>query len=457
MGEFRRLVHQPWETYRTPLGRQRGVPEYDCLAVPQYDLEDVPDDSYPQTYFRWDGRHADEDVGVHVPYFHAERLPSHPQDTHPASRFSRDGLGKHSTLMAIEMVDDKGRQGAGFDGEGAAEIDMFQRAQREGRQHFARLRGAYHYRKRTFIEYADLREVRTLESQLGEGGAMTEHDASREPVPEKAGVRHDERRADRLYRRGHYCAETQKGNLSDYLVNKEGTIKIADISGGRPFERYRNDGTVNVFRQLIADKEATPPEVVVSSRYNTSFDPEEASVFCIGHLVGKLLFAKSSHRHLSPESLKIVRHATAADPAQRPTLNELMVHSWIIFPPPPSAVYQPPSHQPAPQQKPRPVVVRPAPRAAAPLCVHQPPHYGGPLHNPPPIAPMGIPMHPAHIPTHLKSSQPPPPAVPIPPRFPPAGAGMRPLIAPLAPQHAPHGYGPPPPHWTPTPPGMIPN
>ncbi|CEM29592.1 unnamed protein product [Vitrella brassicaformis CCMP3155] len=320
MGEFRRLFHQPWETYRTPVGRERGVPEYDCLAVPQYDLEDVPDDSFPQTYFRWDGRHADEDVGTHGvpwPYFHAERLPSHPQDSHPASRFSRDGLGKRSTLMAIDIVEERGRDSMA---RVQREIDMFQRAQREGRKHFARLRGAYHYRKRTFMEYEDMRGWRTLDSQLGEGAGrvMSERDASR--WARQLIETHKELRGMRYYH--------GQGNRREYLVDKEGTIKLADVGTGA-FARYRNDGTVNVFRQRVTNNKATPPEVVVSSRYNTSFDPEKASVFCIGHLVGNFLSAKTSPRPLSPGAIDFVRHATAADPSQRPTLDELMVHSCL--------------------------------------------------------------------------------------------------------------------------------
>ncbi|CEL92622.1 unnamed protein product [Vitrella brassicaformis CCMP3155] len=104
-GRFRRSFHLPDECHRTQMGLARGLGTYDYLRAPQFDLEDVHNDSYSRTYFDLPEKYKYDQTtqtGIGAAdtfYLPAQRKTTHPQDTTCSSR--KDGLGQRSSLTEM--------------------------------------------------------------------------------------------------------------------------------------------------------------------------------------------------------------------------------------------------------------------------------------------------------------------------------------------------------------------
>ncbi|CEL92623.1 unnamed protein product [Vitrella brassicaformis CCMP3155] len=213
-------------------------------------------------------------------YFPAERLANHPQDTCRSSR--KDGLGQHSTLA---QVPNRGQvMGDDWMGRVQRQVGVLERAEWKGMSHFAKLRGVYHYREWSFCEFEDMDSYSTLHGRLfARKAPMSEHEAhhwTRQLVETQ-----QELKKLRVY--------VGSWDLKDYLVDGSGTVKIADMNGGRHFHPYSQ---------------------------NILFHP----------------YSQGTHncRLITNEAADFIQTATATGPQERPTLNELLRHSWVLFPPP---------------------------------------------------------------------------------------------------------------------------
>ncbi|CEL92632.1 unnamed protein product [Vitrella brassicaformis CCMP3155] len=325
-GRFRRFFHQPDECYRTQMGLARGLGTYDYLRAPQFDLQDVHNDSFSRTYFDLPKKYKyDQSRGIGAAntfYFPAQRKATHPQDTTRSSR--KDRLGQHSSL--VEVYNKSPTKGLDWMGRVQRQVGVLERAEWEGMRHFARLRGVYHYRDVSFFEFEDLANYDTLHGRLFSRSA---------PVSENDAHLWTEQLIETQVELKKLGVYLNSWDLKDFLVDGRGTVKLADMRGGMNLFKHNDDGSVRSFLDLVGDDNTTLPEM---KRGDDTIDPDKAAVYMIGRTLRKTLSHPGHARLLTNEVANFIQTATATDPQARSTLNELLCHSWMIFPPPPGPV-----------------------------------------------------------------------------------------------------------------------